>query len=63
MKQQNIFKSFLLGMSTIILPSFFQNQDIPRIELDKLTAGQKVQLDYARSLKAIKKGANSFIHE
>ena len=60
MKTPNYLKSFFIGMSALVLPTFFQNQDIPRTSTDKLTANQRVQLDYARSLKEIKKEATSF---
>lgn len=56
-KTPNYLRSLVLGMSTLVLPTFFQNQDIPRIEVDSLTAGQRVKLDYFRSLKEIKEEA------
>ncbi|MBJ6744940.1 hypothetical protein JEQ21_00455 [Streptococcus sp. 121] len=60
MKIPSYLKLVCVGMSTIVLPTFFQNQDIPRIKTDKLTAGQRVQLDYLRSLNEIKQEAVSF---
>ncbi|HFI0151450.1 TPA: hypothetical protein ACGO3A_002293 [Streptococcus suis] len=56
-KTPNYLRSLVLGMSTLVLPTFFQNQDIPKIEVDSLTVGQRVKLDYSRSLKEIKEEA------
>ncbi|HEM4128983.1 TPA: hypothetical protein U1W61_000678 [Streptococcus suis] len=59
-KTPNYLRSMLIGASALVLPTFFQNQDIPKVEVDKLTAGQRVQLDYSRSLKEIKEEAVKF---
>lgn len=59
-KTQHYFQSFFLGLSALILPTFFQNQDVPKIEIDKRTTNQRVQLDYARSLREIKEEVSRF---
>ncbi|MGT2829875.1 hypothetical protein AB6M97_02135 [Streptococcus hillyeri] len=59
-KKPEYFKSVILGMTSMIFPTFFQVQDIPKINLEKLTSGQKVRLDYSKSVKEIKKEAVAF---
>ncbi|WP_242258089.1 hypothetical protein [Streptococcus thoraltensis] len=54
-KKQAYMKSIFMGLTALILPTFFSNSDIPKIEVDKLTDGQKVNSDYRRSVEGIKK--------
>ena len=59
-KRSNYLKSAMLGMTTLILPMFFQNQDIPKIPSNTLTDSKNIRRDYALSIQEMKKEAERF---
>ena len=54
-KQPQYFKSFLLGMSAIILPVFTFNQDVPKVEGDTVPDWKKIKSDHKKSTVGIQK--------
>ena len=53
-KQPHYFKSFLLGMSAIILPLLSSQHLIQKVIPDELSDGEKVKNDYIRAVAGIK---------
>ncbi len=48
-KQPQYFKSFLLGMTAIVLPVFSFNQSISKVKADTVPDWKKVKSDYKKS--------------
>ena len=59
-KTPQYLRSFFLGMSAIILPVFFQVQDIPKVKTTSFPDSQRVKKDYAISISGIRKEVNAF---
>lgn len=59
-KQPHYFKSFLLGMSAIILPVLNFGQPIKKIDTEELSDCNKVKKDYLKSFEGIQKGVVEF---
>lgn len=59
-KRPQYFKSFLLGMSAIVLPLFPSQHMIQKVIPDTLSDGEKVKSDYVKSVEGIKKEVAKF---
>ena len=59
-KQPQYFKSFLLGMTAIMLPVFSFSQNIPKGKPGTVTDWQKVKSDYKKSSMGIQKEVMNF---
>ena len=59
-KQPQYFKSFLLGMTAIVLPVFSFSQNIPKVKPDTVSDWKKVKSDYKKSTMGIQKEVMKF---
>lgn len=59
-KQPQYFKSFLLGMTAIILPVLSFNQNIPKVKAYTALDWKKVKSDYKKSIVGIQKEVTNF---
>jgi hypothetical protein len=62
-KQPQYAKSFLLGISAIILPTFICGQQIQRINKEILSDGRKVRNDYLKSVEGIQNEVRKFEYQ
>ena len=63
MKISNYVQVALTGLSALVLPTFYQNGAIPKIETELISDGQKVKSDYVKSVQEIRKVAKNFEHQ
>lgn len=60
LKEKKYFKSFVLGLSGIVLPTFIQGGNVPKVSHQELTDVQKTKRDYAKSVISIEREAKLF---